>query len=322
MANRFRFLNVGQGLYYSGKLDCGFNFVFDCGSESYNHDHYIENCIINEYKVDEQVDILFWSHLHEDHINGLNLLKKHVYIGRIIMPYLGTDSIFINTFFYIITNGDEELSNYLIGQYRETRYEEDDFNCMSYVYNYNEWVFKCVSKKQDPNTINALIADIKKEVASYYKTSDIDVDLDTITSYLTSNGYEKIKEIYRRYFGDDLNDTSMCLLHHPANCFWRYTLLTGDAEFDQGMINEINHYTGYRRISYFQVPHHGAKSNWNKLRGLENYCDYFYISCGREKKYSHPSSEVINGINKLNRPPFISTESECPYFWWCEYYIY
>ena len=84
----FTFHNVGQGLFYTGKVG-DFNFMYDCGSERRRH----LNSVISNYKNHKltvsRVDLLILSHLHDDHVAGLNaLLNNGISIDTTILPYL------------------------------------------------------------------------------------------------------------------------------------------------------------------------------------------------------------------------------------------
>jgi hypothetical protein len=89
---RFTFHNVGQGLFYSGKIN-NFNFIYDCGSDNKNQ---IES-VVGNYKRNElqgdHIGLLVLSHLHSDHINGLNSLlddsiRCQTAIDTVMLPYL------------------------------------------------------------------------------------------------------------------------------------------------------------------------------------------------------------------------------------------
>lgn len=83
----FRFHPVGQGLFYSGLLNGWrrhergtFSFVYDCGSTSSREFLYRE---IDDLKLllplagsrkSRRLDLLVISHLHDDHVNGLERL--------------------------------------------------------------------------------------------------------------------------------------------------------------------------------------------------------------------------------------------------------
>jgi len=83
----FIFHNVGQGLFYSGRVG-SFNFVYDCGAEKRGHLY----AVINNYKNNElqssKLDLLILSHLHDDHVSGLNVLLDRISVNTVILPYL------------------------------------------------------------------------------------------------------------------------------------------------------------------------------------------------------------------------------------------
>ncbi len=95
----FRFHSVGQGLFYSGLLSkkdgkCReiFSFVYDCGSESPAR---FLNGEITDYKLllpnvngKKKLNLLVVSHLHDDHINGLENLLQDVDVDNVVMPYV------------------------------------------------------------------------------------------------------------------------------------------------------------------------------------------------------------------------------------------
>lgn len=93
----FRFHKVGQGLFYSGILTKTegtqhntFSFIYDCGSESSNLFLYQE---IDEFKQlfpskKRKLNMLVISHLHEDHINGLEHLLDDFEVETVVMPYV------------------------------------------------------------------------------------------------------------------------------------------------------------------------------------------------------------------------------------------
>ncbi len=82
----FTFHNVGQGLFYSGRID-QFNFVYDCGASKQDK-RYLEKSIV-EYKHEvDKLDLLILSHLHEDHVLGLYSLLKDINVHTVVLPYL------------------------------------------------------------------------------------------------------------------------------------------------------------------------------------------------------------------------------------------
>ncbi|MFW6173414.1 MAG: MBL fold metallo-hydrolase, partial [Elusimicrobiota bacterium] len=91
------FHGVGQGLFYSGKITFqynnntrdSFNFVYDCGSANQKKYLYTE---IEEYKKlklqSKKLDLLMISHLHSDHVNGLENLLSDIEVENVVLPYL------------------------------------------------------------------------------------------------------------------------------------------------------------------------------------------------------------------------------------------
>lgn len=83
-----KFHSVGQGLFYSSSLHLNNNIsatiIFDCGSK----DIEIIKNKIDEYEKND-IDILILSHLHYDHVSGLDyLLRNNRKVKTVILPYL------------------------------------------------------------------------------------------------------------------------------------------------------------------------------------------------------------------------------------------
>ncbi len=93
----FRFHNVGQGLFYSGILNkkdskshALFSFVYDCGTDSSMT--FLES-EIDSFKLllptnEKKLDLLVISHLHDDHVNGVECLLKDIKVDTVVMPYI------------------------------------------------------------------------------------------------------------------------------------------------------------------------------------------------------------------------------------------
>lgn len=120
----FRFHNIGQGLFYSGLLNKSdsnsqstFSFVYDCGTFSSKT---LLRQEIDAYKLllpgvrnsrNKKLDLLIVSHLHDDHVNGLEYLLKDVDVETVVMPYVddglkllarlesASDNEFLQTFY-------------------------------------------------------------------------------------------------------------------------------------------------------------------------------------------------------------------------------
>lgn len=84
---KFSLEPVGQGLFYTGRIG-GFNMVYDCGELS--GPKKILN-LISDYKKDlgkSSIDMLVVSHLHYDHVCGLDELLRNAHVRYVFLPYL------------------------------------------------------------------------------------------------------------------------------------------------------------------------------------------------------------------------------------------
>lgn len=91
MMNRI-FHPVGQGAFYSEHFK-GFTVVYDCGSASTSlTKRQLETKINSSFYEKQEIDLLFISHFHADHVNGLDYLKKRCRIKRVVIPHLDNDA--------------------------------------------------------------------------------------------------------------------------------------------------------------------------------------------------------------------------------------
>lgn len=88
---------VGQGAFYteqfiSGDKEILCNIVYDCGSKNYNALKTAINKMFPKEKA--EIDILFLSHFHDDHVNGVAYLGSRVkQIKCVVMPLLQPSQI-------------------------------------------------------------------------------------------------------------------------------------------------------------------------------------------------------------------------------------
>lgn len=89
------FLPVGQGAFYceqfDGLLPNGeiLNVVYDCGSST--DVKLVEAEIKAIFDKDETIHAVFISHLHNDHVNGLEYLLNHCDVKNIFFPLMNED---------------------------------------------------------------------------------------------------------------------------------------------------------------------------------------------------------------------------------------
>lgn len=82
------FLPVGQGAFYLEQFksnDERINVIYDCGSLT--DVKLVEREIRTNFSEGETIEIVFISHLDQDHINGLEYLLKYCNVRNIVFPY-------------------------------------------------------------------------------------------------------------------------------------------------------------------------------------------------------------------------------------------
>lgn len=77
------FHSVGQGAFYTEKFE-NFTMVYDCGSTKKSINKEVKSSFIEN----DHVNLLFISHFHEDHINGLDTILKWCDVEYIVLPLL------------------------------------------------------------------------------------------------------------------------------------------------------------------------------------------------------------------------------------------
>lgn len=114
---------VGQGAFYSEEFKdpngvVAFRAVYDCGSlrwcklqpkrdGSKLSRAEIERRVENAFTDDDVIDMLFISHLDDDHVNLISHLKpfnKRNLIRRVVLPLLDTNERFMLTGYYLLSN--------------------------------------------------------------------------------------------------------------------------------------------------------------------------------------------------------------------------
>ncbi|MCB0726648.1 MAG: DNA internalization-related competence protein ComEC/Rec2 [Ignavibacteriae bacterium] len=95
---RITFMDIGQGDCALIQTPDGRNILVDSGQSSFTSDSgertiipYLERCGISK------IDLLIITHLHMDHIGGINSILKKIEIGKIIDSGQKYNSVFINT---------------------------------------------------------------------------------------------------------------------------------------------------------------------------------------------------------------------------------
>jgi len=282
---------VGQGAFYTErhKISNGkdFTIVYDCGSFQLTN---LKNRIKSAFQKGEEIDILFISHFHVDHINGIKELKERCKIKRVILPLLDEKTKYIL-----------KINNYLAKNYKDTilidnpkyffdegtsiiQIEEEGyqdrpvnldeiedinkldnvdkkksgtvFSCDTSLSNFDQWLFIPFNYKQE-DRFNLFIKLLKEEYP-YIPLNELD-DIEVMEEYET-----ELKKIYKRINGD-LNVTSMilfsgmCSIHNNhydswlnTSIFYRYNPLIHyfNKKYDKLIKQIINHNELHEKINF------------------------------------------------------------------------
>jgi hypothetical protein len=76
---------IGQGAFYTEQFD-DFTIVYDCGSGT--NVSVIESEIRSVFNENQKIDAVFISHLHDDHVNGLEYLINYCNVKKLFLPLL------------------------------------------------------------------------------------------------------------------------------------------------------------------------------------------------------------------------------------------
>ena len=337
---------VGQGGLFLGlikyqelnKLETKtFAYIYDCGNIKRTYLETSINNLINILKITNEISPLthiyiFISHVHNDHISGLKLLKQKLEKCKfnlhstpvLVMPYMdaveknliiGLDILY-KRYTGILTDPESYFGGYFDIIYltdeqdnsRDIAPENKDFSPKS---------FKCYSipktainglgikvfNHSENFTFNTLAGlwGLKAEIKEIGYNSIDSINFDNINSRLK-------KELKYK-----LNLSSLCLYSGPLDyckiCGWMHT---GDFNFKnkKALENFCKHYVSVLdNIQVLQIPHHGsAKNSSNEIFKIFKHLKFKYITMqenpnGRQEPKLSP--EYTN-----DKTIYLATENE------------
>ncbi len=123
---------VGQGGFYTETVFNGkdyFNIVYDCGGGKKEIIKQRIDCYLSLLKKQEPknhptINAVFVSHFHDDHINGLDYLRKNASIQYLFIPQLTKKQI-IELIVYNIINNQEKNTTDLIFNILNKKHDKD-----------------------------------------------------------------------------------------------------------------------------------------------------------------------------------------------------
>lgn len=297
---------VGQGAFYSETFRNSesdrhlLTAVYDCGGKL--------DAVEREINTIEDVYILFISHFHSDHTNGVQKLIKKAKPKIVVIPRISPSRFLVD----FVSNCYKDKSGVANGfmlkvlpsMKSENNYAHVDNNTTYESVTGQKNITPAVSiweyiayYKEDDN----LDRKLARELASIlglpgYKLESYlsPIDYQNIASRLINgkNQIGNIKNAYEKAFEGEHNAYSMLVLshelyyeedsHNKFDC-----LYTGDVNPDDYVLNIVS----ANRPDYIQVPHHGSNHNHDdKLYSNDRIA---FMSVGETNKYRHPGLKTL-----------------------------
>ena len=239
---------IGQGGFYTETFDDLPNkpmVVFDCGgSSSENIRDYIDDFLPINPKT--TIEAVFISHLHDDHINGLQHLIDRANVKKIFLPQFNSNQLFEIIFYNAARGAKGSNSNQLVLSFIESNKSNHSLNEVSIIQiaevtgdnNYqnvthniqhgvssqtiasgtsliieNKWVYISFNpKSKAPNFDGIKDQAIKETLQSLYNNNTyLYEQAEALAQFVESCGVEQCKELYKKMFGGIHNGQSMTL---------------------------------------------------------------------------------------------------------------
>ena len=223
---------IGQGAFYTERLeedDNVFQVVYDCGGN--NKKSIVSYMKEIEWFNNKTIDAVFISHLHDDHVNGLEFLLNNCKVRRLFLPQLTQYELIEVVMHNCLANKTEtvELLLYLYGDntwYKQTethiikveRQTNDSLesafiditNVRNTVYSGDRFHF---CKKWVFIPFNPPVKDKTKGFYEYFKSFvGRDYSIEELPNIIRDEiGVKRCREIYKDYFGSNHNAYSMAL---------------------------------------------------------------------------------------------------------------
>lgn len=333
---------VGQGAFYSeifsvrkNKL---FTVVYDCGRDKR---------VSADAKIEKlnKVDLLFISHFHDDHINGIKKIRNkntlviipgishYTFVIDLIYNYLHTGDKLCGSISLMLEclpalssakNSSNKQNQIIIAQNSNRR---SGFNVVqegvtsiqipipadgsedSFLWRYDAYFHKYdISKEKELILkLSEGISMLSGPISDDFKDEKWYRDL---IEGLSELDLDHIKKVFANIYKGSPNRYSMLVHSYPADKHLKNMdcLYTGDIPITESVKTTFINIKPH----YIQVPHHGSKNNF--AEGVYFNHQIAFISVGNQNTYGHPSREtLIELVKKCKSVHMITEDNDSKY---------
>lgn len=239
---------IGQGGFYTETFDDSTNksmVVFDCGGNSKKFmKEYMDSFLPSDKKA--IIEAVFISHLHNDHINGLEYLLRKANVKKIFLPQFTPNHLF-NVFFYNAAygSGRENCNNFVLSLVQSTKSSNKIIDTLLVqveefdgdegrqdnipIQNYsnqngllkhglpltyeNTWIYIPFNPKSKTPNFDRIKDQSIKEILQglYNNATNPHEQAEALAKFVKLHGVKKCKELYKDMFGNIHNGQSMTL---------------------------------------------------------------------------------------------------------------
>ena len=337
---------VGQGAFYTEvfKKDDGTSFtvVYDCGTET---DSSVLEAQINEFRKGiSQIDLLFISHFHKDHISGLDKLLKKISVIKTVIPMLPAHIMTLARVQNLLQRKEEALAADAI--IKELYLSDKTPKRFGKVIVVEPLDYSDLSDEEKGNGLGERaksgscidgfeslweyvpfnsVAITDQRAEDFVKglkgmAGALDDDGKLNGSKIIRGCRTKVRALYKKVMkGADDNLYTMTLESRPSKNLAKVS--------DSGVVREARClYTGdfdsvgnselwerfcsiydYEAIGTVQIPHHGSKHNWRQ-EFLNGDSRRFFISVGTTNTHHHPDFWVTQEVRDRDNTLDVITE--------------
>lgn len=356
---------VGQGAFYSEVFKVNevvkFVVVYDCGTES-NKKSFKK--VISAFKAilpdnHKIIDILFLSHLHKDHINGLDELMSGVTVKKTVIPLLPADIVVLTR----VKNALEERS--ASGVESNDSIMEDLYYSGGHSDRFGEIVaippfgdfdhqYESLPRNATFDKESIPISEDKPFWEYVPMNSILGNDQRAIDFGKAIRGIAGVFDAYGRLDTSQLVRGKRTVLRKAYSKAMKkandnlYTLVVNSKPVDERVDDEILAresrclYTGdldtqknkkdkllervmqkfpIDDIGVFQVPHHGSKENWQDEFLGKTPRDYV-VSVGKNNGHHHPDFWAMEKIRDVKENGFHIVTEDIKDQWFKEHTLF